>query len=149
MLIEYDDIARAHKSVENLSYNADDVNSYHIPYAVAEMHSRLANYYTVPFSSNNWTAKHIAIELTYARIAPVKDDQRDKIRQDALDLIQALIDGSASMITDSGDTISLSSSNSPIYSSEEDYHPIFTVDDPEYWVADEDKIDDLRDERDQ
>lgn len=146
-IIDFADMVLAYPSLQNGSFKAEDVNSYHIPYAQAELETLLASKYTVPFSSNNMTAKEMVRQLTYARIAPVGMDDREKIRDRVISLVDRLLDGSAVMMTDSG---ALSpDASSGIWLSTEDYHPVFTVDKPEHWVIDEDQIEDLRDERDQ
>ena len=147
-IVDFADVLGAYKSLENGGFTAERVDTYHIPYAQAELESLLGVKNTVPFSNNNVVAKDLVVKLTYSRIAPVSKDDRDELRKEVLDAVERLLSGEAVMITDSGDILP-GSAAAGIWSSTEDYHPIFTVDNPENWVVDEDQIDDIRSERDQ
>jgi len=47
-----------------------------VPFAIAELHARLAPGFTVPFSDNNMTAKDLAIDLTFAKVYRFKDIEK-------------------------------------------------------------------------
>ncbi len=100
-----------------------DVVSYHLQYAEMELDGYMAPFYTVPFSSNNLTAKDLSIDLTYLRVANLKTAERNDYRKELMDRIKMYQDGSAIMITTSGDA--LSSASGAAWSSTENYHPVF------------------------
>jgi len=144
-LVDYSDIAGTYRAVQEAAVTAEDVNSYHILYAQAEVEGVLGSAFTTPFSSNNLTAKDLIIQLTYSRIAPLSADERRNIREDVLGRMQRILDGDEAMYVESGGV--MERDTSVAWSTTEDYHPIFTVDKAENWVADSSQIEDLRDER--
>lgn len=108
---------------------ADQVDSGSILYAEAEVDARLSPAFTTPFSSNNLTAQDLAIDMTYLRVNPLRDEDKLRPIQERVDkLIAALLAGEASMITASGDTIGSSTIGgvSP-WSTTMDYPPTFGV----------------------
>lgn len=126
--INWDNVVSRYAAV-NKRGGADEVDSYSIIYAEAEVDARLSPAFTTPFSSNNMTARDLAIDMTYLRINPLRDPAKLKPVQDRVDaLIKALLDGKASMITDSGDAIGPSSVGgvSP-WSNTMNYPPTFGV----------------------
>lgn len=62
--------------------------------------------------------------------------------------IQEILDGNAALVDSSGAVIESSSDDMPIYCNTTDYSPTFNEDDPKNWGVDEDKLDDIADERD-
>jgi len=142
-IINYADMVGAYPSLGN-GYTAEQVNSYHIPYAIAEMEAALGKMYTVPFSSNNTLAKDIAMRLTYARIGTGSTEAREQSREQAWDIIEKLLTGKMSMVDGDGAALI---TEAPWFETDS-YTPVFTRDDPEHWVEDPDRIENLRHERD-
>jgi hypothetical protein len=126
---------------------ADIVNSHHIHGAEVALNGMLAGHFTVPFSSNNLTARDLTIDLTYIRYMRNKDPKRIEImRKDFMDRIDRLRKGEDVMMTDSGDSL-LKSGGEAIYSTTQTYHPTFDWDKPEYWFVDSSMIYDSRQDR--
>lgn len=105
-----------------------DITSYHLPYAEMELDGYMAPYYTVPFSSNNLTAKDLAIDLTYIRIANLKAEDREQFRKEILDRIKMYQSGAMAMMTSSGTAVSVGGAASA-WSTTENYHPVFGIGD--------------------
>lgn len=119
--------------------DATQVDSNFVMYAEAQIDGRLASGFTVPFSSNNLTAKDLAIDLTYAMTFRFKDQKKAKEIQDSVDTrIKELLDGKASMVTTSVDLIT--STGQSVYSTTQDYHPVFGMSGPLTWQVDSSTI---------
>ena len=148
-LIDYSDVAGAYRSIEKSGYTSEEVNSFHIPYAEAEITGRLAVKYTAPFSSNNFTAKDLITQLTYSRIAPLSEDGRREIVNGVNERLDRILAGDELMLTTSGEVITKSSASSKIWSNTEDFPAPFSMDDPINWEVSSGEIYDERSIRDQ
>lgn len=122
-IINYGDlVARYPEQVSNK--DATQVNCYYIPYAVADIESRLSPRFTVPFSNNNLTAKDLMIDATYLQIYRFKDPKKAaEVEKSLSSKIDKLLAGKADMIVTSGDP--LVSIGGTVYSTTENYHPVF------------------------
>lgn len=101
-----------------------DVGSNYIVYAEAEIESKLAPAFTVPFSSNNLTVKDLCIDMTLAKILMFKDTKKAEMIMGSIDArVKALLDGTAQMVTTSG--VGQAIENHPYWSETMDYHPTF------------------------
>jgi len=87
----------------------------------------MAPFFTVPFSSNNITAKDLAIDLTYIRVANLKLEDRDGFRKEIKERIKMIQVGDMVMMTTSG--TSASTSDAQGWSTTKDYHPVFGMGD--------------------
>lgn len=124
--IEWDDVVKRYPTVSKLG-GAEVVGLDHVPYAEAEVDARLSPAFTVPFSSNNQTARDLSIDLTYLRANPLRDPEKNAPVQERVDnLIAALLEGRMAMVTTSGDVIqpALVGGVSP-WSNTMNYHPTF------------------------
>jgi len=116
---------------------------------------RLSARYTVPFSSTppaiGYLSKNLALlEILERPSVKAGGDTPGWIldRKEHFDkLITGLESGSYSLVTNSGDVIG-AKSDTIIWSSHENYHPVFTLLDAEEQQIDTDYIDELRDEID-
>jgi hypothetical protein len=142
--VDWDFLATRYPHVERAA-GADTVNSYHVPYAEAELDGRLASRYTVPFSSDNLTAKEIAADLVYLRLGLLKSEDRDAVRQEVDARISRLLRGDEVMAS-VGDTIQ--PSGEAVWSDNQGYSPMFDVDDPQNWEVSSERLDDIEDRRD-
>lgn len=108
--------------------DATEMTSNYITYAVAELEERLGGSFTVPFSSNNLTARDLAIDLTYCKLyrvaAPEKAEAIDK---QVSARISALVAGNATMMLIGGTVATvnesaywISSDNSAIFDTSAD-----------------------------
>lgn len=138
--INWDDVTDRYSVLTKGSYaGADEVDSAHVVYAENELDALLASAYTVPFSSNNMTAKDLSIDLTYCRVGNFKIKERKEFKEMIMDKINMLKNGEMSMITDSGDILATGGST-PVWSSTEDYHPVFGLGDDIEFLPSSDRI---------
>lgn len=125
-----------------------DVTSHHIAGAERKLNSMLGTVFTVPFSSNNLTAKELTIQLTYVQYwESRKPEKVEETKKSLFQWIDDLRNGLASMDVGSGDGLYASSANAP-YSSTSQYHPTFGHGDIENMIVDPDLIDAESDARD-
>lgn len=129
-----------YQDVVNRFRKATDVNSYqtaiesnYILFAEAELDGRLGGYFTVPFSSNNVTAKDLSIDLSYAKIIIYADPKVYKSIMDQVDKrIDALISGDAYMLTTSQDQLESSAASDLAWSNTASYNSAFAMVDAEF-----------------
>lgn len=117
---------------------SEEVADAHIRYAEAEVDGRLASYYTAPFSSNNLTAKDLAIDLTYLRMGIARTKGADELRK-SIDLrFKDLREGMSYMVTTSGDLVQRG--GVPVWGSHQDYHPVYGMGPIESFVVDSSQV---------
>lgn len=132
-LIDWSDVNRRYPETLKLA-DATTADSSWVPFAIAELHGRLASGFTVPFSVNNMTAKDLAIDLVYAKVTRFKDHEKAAaVTSYVAGQIEGLLNGSLSMITSSGDT--MNSVGGTVYSTTDTYHPVHGVGPVEYSVV--------------
>lgn len=145
MLINWNDVNIRYPETVKLA-DATQADSSWVPYAIRELEARLSTSYTVPFSINNMTAKDLAIDLTYAKVYRYKDNEKaESISKYVSDQIADLIGGKMSMITDTGEVIL--GSIGVMYSTTENYHPVFGMSPTEYSIVSSQQIWDEEDAR--
>lgn len=112
--------------------DAVEVRSHFLPFASAQLDAMLAPWFTVPFSSNNLTAKDVALDLTYLLIL-----QRSKEAGDRKDLAQriearihSLRDGREAMLTTSGEALVAAHTTDEVWSNTRDIPPLFELSPP-------------------
>ncbi|HKJ88813.1 MAG TPA: hypothetical protein VKA48_09930 [Gammaproteobacteria bacterium] len=125
---------------------AEEINSFYIPYAEAELEGRLGPYFTTPFSDNNVTVKELAADLTYLRLGLMKDADHKRVKGEVDARIKRLIGGDEAMATIDGTIVQ--AGGEVVWSDTQGYHPIFGVDDPLDWNVDSSRLQDLEDDRD-
>lgn len=105
------------------------VNSSHIYAAEVEVDERLGPYYTTPFSSNNYTATDLTLELVFIRhYESNKPAWVEKKMERTSMRFDALIAGTSFMVTTSGDSvIPINAGSGAFYSNTKDYHPTHGV----------------------
>lgn len=141
-IVTWQDLVNRHKSVADIG-GTNKVGSSYLVYAEAELNSRLAPYYTVPFSSNNLTAKDLVLDMAYARIYGTKDkDRAGYLEEQITKRIDDLIHGKAQMIAEDGTAISSDNIGGAIWSSTENYVPTFGMIDEIDQMIDKDRLDD-------
>lgn len=122
--------------------------SAYIYYAESHIEQELAAGFTVPFSSNNVTARDLMIDHAFYLTQVYRDDDAAREVLNRINSkIERLLDGSAAMMTTSGEAIYQSGASGAIYSTTEDYHPVFGMGDWRGFVVDSSQIEDEADAR--
>jgi len=117
------------------------VSSSYLIFVDAELNGLFAGAYTVPFSDNNLTIKDLAVDLTYIKMSVGKSEKREEIKKRFEERISRIKDGEESMLNADGTAITI---NGLIWSSTEDYHPVFGMDDTINFAVDSSQIEDER-----
>lgn len=120
--INWDDVVDRY-TISGKTQGSKEMDAAYITYAEYELDGMLSNYFTVPFSSNNITAKDLSIDLTYARIANFKTKEMKEFKDIINKKIKGLISGEKNMMLDDGTTES--TIGNTIWSSTKDYAPVF------------------------
>ena len=150
MYVTWSDVVQRFKTADDYVQNSADRASA-INYAEADLHSLLGNSFTIPFSSNNLTAKDLTIDLVYANTVKYRDEERHAaILKRIKDVTASLCLGNTNMVLDDNTTLSTSGSISTgkIYSNTAGYTPVFDTGDILDQEVDSDLIDDLDDAKD-
>ena len=137
-------------SAEAVDISSTEISNQWMPYGALRVNERLGRVFTIPFSSNNQTARDLSVKYAYLGILLRTRNQEDsKELKEDLDLrIEDIIDGHSPMILDDGsgyfaDGSSLTSS----FSNTSGYNNTFNMLDAENQEIDPDLIDDLFDEQ--
>lgn len=72
----------------------------------------------------------------------------DRYIKKAMDNINDILEGDAALVDSSGAVIDEDSDDNPVYCNTTNYSPTFNEDSPVNWGPDQDKLDDIDDERD-
>jgi len=145
--ITYDDLVDRYRQLANDSKDGStEVGSAYIVYAENELDGMLASTYTVPFSSNNLTAKDLSIDLAYLRIGRFKDKGRKELKADVMERINMLKSGEMGMLTDAGEVLT-SGGQVTAWSNTKDYHPVFGMGDTIHFDADSQQVIDEENDR--
>jgi hypothetical protein len=132
-LIDWSDVNRRYPETLKLA-DATLADSSWVPFAIAELHARLAPGFTVPFSTNNMTAKDLAIDLAYAKLYRFKDvEKADAVMTYVGAQIDMLLSGNMVMLTTSGDTLVTVGDTTTVVGA--DNHPVYGVSPIEYSVV--------------
>jgi len=143
--LEWDDVVNRYPRVTDLQ-DADEIAGTYIIYAEEEVESKLGAYFTVPFSSNNLTAKNLMIDLSYGKMLSFKDSKKSKSIVDMVNSrVSDLISGKQVMMTTGGDVIDIVRDSG--WSNTESYTPSFDMNDPENQWTDEDQQEEEYDAR--
>lgn len=120
-----------------------DIASHYLPFASGRLEGLLGAYFTVPFSSNNLTARDLTIDLAYLLILQRSKDSGDA---DALgrmlqSRLAALAKGTEAMITSSGETLIGAASENRVWGNTAPYDPVFNLLDSVSQKVDPDRLD--------
>jgi hypothetical protein len=121
------------------------IESSYVWYAENELDGLMASHFTVPFSSNNITARDLANDFTYLKANNFKAEDRERFREELFERVKRLKDGVERMVLSDGTTID--SVGETIWSTSQDYPPTFGVDGVEHFVVSSDQITDERNAR--
>lgn len=145
--IKWEDITLRYPEVETFK-GAAAVDSSYIQFAEAVVDGMLGQHFTVPFSSNNLTAKDLSIDLTYARIIRKSDKEVSEMVVSGVNsMVTMLKNGTIGMVTTSGDLSYKSGDGDMVESTTQNYHSIFGVGDPKHSPIDSSQIVDEANER--
>jgi hypothetical protein len=143
--IDWADVVDRYPMLSNVG-DATKMENTHIVPAEGEVDARLAPVFTTPFSSDNVTARDLAIQLVYLRAGFLKDDNWVNFKNYVDERFDRLVDGSEAMLTSSGDVLS-SQDTTEAYHTHEGYKPIFDLTDVINQEVDIDLIDAENDKR--
>lgn len=140
MIITWNDVVNRYPEFNTLpSAQGVDVRNELVAYAEAEVHSRLAARYTTPFSSNNYTARTLAVDTMYVQLQTTRQPEKAKALRELLDArYTALLDGTSSMIDSLGAVITMVGDT--VWSSTQDYPPVFGVGPIEYAIVSSEQV---------
>jgi len=135
--ISWSDVVARYPSVEKVG-GGQEVGSHFIHYAEAEVDALLSpGGFTVPFSSNNVTAKSLAIDITYVLSNPLRDPDHLNVVKDRIDgTIADLLAGKRGMAVTSGSPIFASKVGAGAWSTTMNYAPTFGVGKSEEFAVD-------------
>lgn len=128
VLARYDELSKL-PNVGSASAVASATQTNLLNTAEAYIHGRLAARYAVPFSSNNLTAIDLIVDAVYVQNNMTRQPEKTKLLKDFLDeRIKALLEGQAQMAASDG-VIVATIGDDVIWSSTENYPPVFGMSD--------------------
>lgn len=128
VLARYDELSKL-PNVGSASAVASATQTNLLNTAEAYIHGRLAARYAVPFSSNNLTAIDLIVDAVYVQNNLTRQPEKTKLLKDFLDeRIKALLEGQSQMTSSSGAVVS-TIGDDVIWSSTENYPPVFGMSD--------------------
>lgn len=125
--------------------SSKSVESSYLYFAENQVNGMFAENFTVPFSSNNITAKDLAIDVTYLRIGIPNVTDTEKLMKMLDHRVKMLNNGTYKMMLDDG--TSLVTLGDVVYSSDADFHKTFGHGDVEDFFPDSSQIYDEDQER--
>lgn len=121
--IKWDDVVNRYRKISDFE-GAVEVGSTYITYAEADIESKLSPKFSIPFASDNITAKDLCIDAVYMKAIMFSDPKKSKIVGDSIDKrVKALLDGSAQMILEDGEVLGQDVVSA--WSETENYAPTF------------------------
>lgn len=123
-----------------------EINSAWLPYGADRVNEAFGGWYTIPFSSNNHTARRLSIDFAYLGILIRTRNETDSEElSNQLDKrIGYLTSSGAPMLTDSGESIFPNAAQNnvfDVYNVNGTDKPVFDMRDPVYQRVDPDLID--------
>lgn len=113
---------------------SSSINSYHIPFAERKVEGMLSTHFSVPFSDNNLTVKELVTDAVYIKIGNLSNEEAQEFKEQFEARIEGLKTGQEFMVTTSGDTLTALSGT--VWSTTEDYFPVFGLGPTEYFEVD-------------
>lgn len=122
-----------------------EISSAWLPYGTQRVNEVLGGWYTLPFSSNNITARQLTVDYAYlgVLIRTRKETDSKELKNELKERIASITSSGAPMFTDSAESIYPSADVNnvfKVYSSTKDYKPVFDLRDSEYQRPDPDQI---------
>ena len=106
-----------------------EVTSHYLPFATGRLEGLLGAYFSVPFSSNNLTAKDLTIDLAYLLVLQRSREPGDHeaLKGRISDRIAALSQGAEAMMTTSGEALTASPAGDTVWSNTGRYKTVFDL----------------------
>lgn len=132
LIIGWTDVSARYPELDKLpSGISAEVQDNHIAYAEAGVHSRLASRYSTPFSSSNYTARDLCVDMVYIQTQMSRQPEKANAVLESFNArIEALLSGAAAML-DSVGAVATTMVGDTIWSSTAEYHPTFGMGDIE------------------
>ena len=124
------------------------LESHYLPAGARYIDARLSRAFTVPFSSNNLTARDLniyAAQLLFLQGRTSKQDDAAELRGFLDKLIDALVIKNGSMSLSDDTVLAATGAQFDVYSTTQDYTPVFNLLDPIEQQVDSDRLNDEAD----
>lgn len=121
-----------------------EISSYWLFYGAQRVNECLGGFYTLPFSSNNATARQLSIDYGHLGILirTRRQDDSEELINELEKRISYLTSSGSPMMTDSGESIFPDRNNVfDVYSSTKDWKPVFDLRDAVDQRIDPDQLD--------
>ena len=115
------------------------VGSAQLEFAETEVQGYLSSHFTVPFSNNNLTVKQLVIDMTYLKVGNLNLDDASALREQIYERMNALKNGSATMMSNSGESLGTTDKSS-VYSTTQNYHPVFGMSPTTSFIVDSSQV---------
>lgn len=126
-----------------------EIRSVWLPYGTLRVNELLGGVFTIPFSSNNNTARDLSIHFAYLGYLLRTKNQTDskELSENLMDRISTILEGNNPMILDDGSTLYADKgTRNDAWSNTKEYKTIFDMRGAIDQRVDPDQIDDLWDE---
>lgn len=126
--VKWDDIVRRYTHLSKLGGGADTLEPAYVVPAEQELHGRLANRFTVPFSSTNLTAVDLVIDMVRVRAGIGKEKAINEVMERLDKRIERLLAGQEAMLVSSNDgsvAAVYAATGEAVWGSDTGYHPTF------------------------
>jgi len=145
--IEWEEVVGRYSQINKIG-GAESVGSDFIQYAEAEVDARLSCAYTTPFSEGVYTpmtVKDLAIDFTLLKATFGKEKAWDRLNKMLNERIEMICAGTIGLVLPDGTL--LGQTGNAIWSSNQEYTPVFGMGDTLDFVVDVDRIEDEDDAR--
>jgi hypothetical protein len=141
----WEDFSRTY-SAEAFRISRIEVESAWLVHGYLRVNESLGRCFSVPFSSNNLTARDLNVQFAFLGILERTRNREDSIelRNSIMGRISDICSGNSPMITDEGQPIY--GGENKIWSSIQNYKPVFDMRDPINQHVDSNRLDDEWDE---
>ncbi len=140
----YTDFTRVY-SVSAFNVSQAEVESAWLPHGAVAVNEKLGNCFTLPFSSNNASARDLNVHYAYLGILERTRNQEDslELRNSLQDRISDICSGNSPMALDDGTALFPDGSTKfEVWSNTQEYKQTFDMRNPLYQRVDPDRIDD-------
>ena len=125
------------------------INSYYLPQGALRVNETLGSCFTIPFSSNNETAKDLSIHFAHLAILLRTRNQEDsnELKKELIQRVSDICSGNLGMVLTDGTILSPgSTSRNEVWSTTQNYKPVFDMRDSWEQRVDPDYLEALSDE---